>query len=174
VRQQLLIHPIQAREVDLLREVAVETFKETYEALNEPEPFNAYLARNFSRDQFLKQFGSADSSFFFARFEDELAGYLKLNIGSAQTDTPLLKAMEIERIYVRQSFKGKGIGKALIQRSIEEAKRAKLDWLWLGVWDQNAHAIRFYQRQGFEIFGQHNFMMGDVAQDDHLMRYGLV
>jgi len=78
--------------------------------------------------------------------------------------------MEIERIYISQSFKGRGLGKALIGKAIEEAQNAKLDWLWLGVWDQNAHAIEFYQRQGFEIFGNHNFMMGDVAQDDYLMK----
>lgn len=170
MREDSLIHPVKPDELELLRDIALETFKETYEALNEPEPFNAYIIRNFSTDQILKQFETLESSFFFARCEGDVAGYLKLNIENAQTDTPLERAMEIERIYISQSFKGRGLGKALIGKAIEEAQNAKLDWLWLGVWDQNAHAIEFYQRQGFEIFGNHNFMMGDVAQDDYLMK----
>lgn len=167
------ITPVQGHEIDLLRDIAIDTFKETYEALNEPEPFNAYLSENFSKDHFLKQFKTPQSFFFLARCEGAVAGYLKLNTGSAQTDNPLEQAMEIERIYVSQTFKGRGLGKALIQKAIDEAQSAKLSWLWLGVWDKNAHAIEFYQRQGFEIFGQHHFMMGNVAQDDHLMKLRL-
>jgi ribosomal protein S18 acetylase RimI-like enzyme len=168
--QNISIKSVKLGEIPLLRNVAVQTFKETYKALNEPEPFNAYLEKNFSKDQILKQFGIQESSFFFVRCEGEIAGYLKLNTGASQTDSPLSKAMEIERIYVLQHFKGRRLGKALIQKSIEKALCTKLDWLWLGIWDQNAQAIGFYQSQGFEIFSDHKFMMGDLAQNDFLMR----
>jgi len=68
VREDSLIHPVKPDELELLRDIALETFKETYEALNEPEPFNAYIIRNFSTDQILKQFETLESSFFFARW----------------------------------------------------------------------------------------------------------
>lgn len=169
----LKITAVKDHEIDLLRDVAVVTFIDTYKAHNEPEPFEAYLARNFSKAELLKQYKTAQSSFFFAWFGDDIAGYLKLNSGAAQTDDVLSRAMEIERIYVRQEFKGKAIGKALIQKAVSVGQEAGLDWIWLGVWDQNAHAIEFYKRQGFEVFDTHNFMMGDVAQNDFLMKLRL-
>ena len=43
-------------------------------------------------------------------------------------------------------------------------------WAWLGVWKQNTGAIRFYERHGYVIFGEHNFQLGDDIQQDYLMK----
>ena len=44
------------------------------------------------------------------------------------------------------------------------------DVVWLGVWEQNEQAKEFYNKWGFEKFGEHIFMLGDDAQTDWLMQ----
>jgi ribosomal protein S18 acetylase RimI-like enzyme len=77
---------------------------------------------------------------------------------------------ELERIYVAESQKGKGLGKLLIEKALERAAFYQNDWLWLGVWEENTKALTFYKRLGFEPFGNHLFYMGDDPQNDHLMK----
>ena len=37
----------------------------------------------------------------------------------------------------------------------------------------NHRARRFYERYGFEAVGRYTFMVGNHADEDHLMRLGL-
>ena len=168
------ISAVQMREIPLLRDIAQNTFVDSFAKGNSPENFNAYIDRNFTLAQISEEFHRPNSHFYFARIDGQIAGYLKLNTGAAQTDQTLSKAVkktaEIERIYAKRDFQGAGAGKALMQKSIEFAGVAKVDWLWLGVWDQNHYAIEFYKWQGFEIFGGHDFWMGDELQHDIMMK----
>lgn len=41
---------------------------------------------------------------------------------------------------------------------------------WLGVWERNDRAIRFYARHGYERCGEHVFQLGDDAQTDYIMQ----
>lgn len=45
--------------------------------------------------------------------------------------------------------------------------------LWLGVWENNVGTIRFYERNGFEFFGKHTFILGQDEQTDLLMELRL-
>ncbi|MEM9391391.1 MAG: GNAT family N-acetyltransferase, partial [Bacteroidota bacterium] len=45
-----------------------------------------------------------------------------------------------------------------------------LGYIWLGVWEYNTDAIRFYERLGFTPFGQHSFILGSDHQTDILMK----
>ncbi len=42
--------------------------------------------------------------------------------------------------------------------------------IWLGVWEENPKAIRFYEKNGFVPFSRHIFKMGDEEQTDIMMR----
>ena len=41
--------------------------------------------------------------------------------------------------------------------------------LWLGVWEDNARAIRFYEKMGFKAVGEHKFMVGKNVRRDLVM-----
>jgi len=161
---------VQNDELGTLRSLAEDTFIDTFAEANSPENIAAYTSKTFSLEQVSNEFHLRDSHFFFARLDGEIAGYLKLNTRLAQTEQGLENAMEVERIYAKRAFQGKGIGKALMQKSIKVANNKNVDWLWLGVWEKNTRAIEFYQRQGFQIFGQHGFFMGNELQHDILMK----
>ncbi len=113
------------------------------------------------------------SEFYFARVDGVLAGYLKLNFGVSQTELKDPKAIEIERIYVLKAFQGKRVGQALYEHALQLARDRGVDYIWLGVWEQNHKAIRFYEKNGFVAFDKHLFMLGDDPQTDIMMKLKL-
>ena len=99
-----------------------------------------------------------------------VSGYLKLNEAPAQSDLNDPQSLEIERIYVRKELQGKGLGKALINYSIQAARDRRKQYVWLGVWEKNSEAIAFYGKMGFAVAGRHTFRMGDEIQGDQVMK----
>ncbi|WFL76030.1 GNAT family N-acetyltransferase [Altererythrobacter arenosus] len=153
-----------------LADIGRRTFEQTFASGNNPEDFSAYLSRAFSHEQLSLELSNPGSRFYFAETANGVAGYLKVNHGSAQTETVEGKTLEIERIYVDTEMQGTGVGKALFQFALEEARAIGADAVWLGVWEANPKAIEFYSRQGFTAFGEHSFAIGNDLQRDILMR----
>jgi len=149
-------------EAPLLKEIGETTFRETFEAQNTEENLSAYLSKSFALANIQAQLSNTHSEFFFASIDKEILGYLKLNSSD--------QGLEIERIYVRQSAQGKRIGKALFNFALQTARSRQMEWLWLGVWQENFKAIEFYERQGLEVFDTRTFQLGSDPQDDYLMR----
>jgi diamine N-acetyltransferase len=164
---------VEPTDVAALAYIARRTFIETFESGNDPSDLAAYLETAMAETQLLGEIRTAGSTFFFARLGGEVAGYLKLNEGEAQTEKVPGRTLEIERIYVDAAFQGGGVGKALFDLALGIAKDRELDSIWLGVWEANPRAIAFYERQGFEPFGVHIFTIGRDAQRDIMMRLDL-
>jgi len=67
----------------------------------------------------------------------------------------------------------RGVGSALMQVCIDHARKKRHRTLWLGVWDQNPRAIRFYTKWGFRDVGGQTFMLGDDPQQDRVLSRSL-
>ena len=150
-----------------------ETFFEAFAAQNTAENMAHYLAEGFSLEKLDAELHNPESEFYFALNGEEIIGYLKVNIGQAQTELQDHKALEIERIYVLKAFHGQRVGQLLLKKAIELAKQKEATYLWLGVWEENPRAIRFYEKNGFVPFGSHLFKMGNEAQRDILMKLAM-
>ena len=79
-------------------------------------------------------------------------------------------ALEIQRIYILKSAKGQGIGSAFMQIAENFASKKKLSTIWLGVWEHNEPAKKFYKSKGYEKFSHHTFVIGDDMQTDFLLK----
>lgn len=156
-----------------LRDIAEETFLDTFATQNEAENINDYVETAFNSDRIAAELDNKESEFFFIETGSGVAGYLKLNRGKAQTEQRLKNALEVERIYVKREHQGTGVGKALMLHAISSAVSERMDWLWLGVWDRNVKAIEFYKKSGFVEFGQHDFYMGKELQRDIMMKLAI-
>ena len=164
---------ITENQVHKLIEIGKQTFSETFAPYNKEENLNYYLTRSFTIEKLTSELCNKDSHFYFAEVDGQLAGYLKINFGAAQTELQDPIAMEVERIYVLQSFQGKKVGQALMDKALHEAKKNHCQYLWLGVWEENEKAISFYVKNGFQIFGNHVFQFGDEPQNDLMMKLNL-
>lgn len=160
-------------DLDILVNISRETFIAAFEKDNDPKDFREYLRKAFHPDKMALELHDANSLFHFV-FEDEvLVGYFKLNLNDSQTDIKDRNALEIERIYVLESHQGKQIGAWMLQQIIQLAKGMNKTFIWLGVWEHNPKAIKFYQRHGFEKFAEHPYYIGTDKQTDWLLRLDL-
>lgn len=152
-----------------LQEISYETFNETFKDQNSPENMKAYLESAFNLNQLEKELSNNSSEFFFVYFENEVAGYLKINTNDAQSEEMGDESLEIERIYIKNKFQKHGLGKYLLNQAIEMAMQRQKKNIWLGVWEKNENAIAFYQKMGFVQTGAHSFTMGNEEQKDFIM-----
>jgi diamine N-acetyltransferase len=168
--QQIQIVEVVLADLPFLQEISRRTFYDSFAALNKAENMKFHLDNHFTQEKLTAEILNRDSKFFFAIHDRKPVGYLKINRGGAQTVLPNDQAVEIERIYVDRLSKGNGIGKTFISKAVELANQSRAKYLWLGVWELNEPAIRFYEKNGFEIFSKHIFELGDDKQTDLLMR----
>lgn len=169
----IIIRKVESSELDELLAIGKTTFTESFASQNTKADFELYMSKNFSREKFSSEYDNPHSRFFFACQGDEIVGYLKINVGDAQTDDTMEEALEVERIYVLAQHQGKRIGQLLFDKAIELAIEEGYKRVWLGVWDKNVDAIRFYERNGFFKYSTHPFKLGDDDQTDILMKLEL-
>lgn len=160
-------------DIDTLRDFSYRTFFETFAHLNTPSNMESYLRKAFDIEKLRSELSDENASFYFLYSDEKLAGYLKLNEACAQTDIHDVQSLEIERIYVSKEYQGDGLGSYLMEQAIRIANLHKKRYVWLGVWEKNEKALRFYKKNGFYEIGTHSFFMGDEEQTDYLMRKDL-
>ena len=168
--QPIEIRPVSSSDLDALQAIGLHTFRESFSAQNTRENMDRYLSEAFRPEKLRAELAEENSRFYFALVDGEIAGYLKINMGAAQTELKDEKAIEIERIYVLKQFQGQRIGQALFEKAVEVARSAGAGYVWLGVWEKNTKAIGFYERNGFAEFDRHPFRLGDDVQTDIMMR----
>ncbi|WP_372792710.1 GNAT family N-acetyltransferase [Lutibacter sp.] len=157
-----------------LVEISKSTFINAFEKDNNPEDFNNYINSALSKGAIKVELINPNSTFYFAYFKNELIGYFKLNEKEAQTEQYSQETIELERIYVLNQFQGQQLGKHILLEIINIAKAKQVSFLWLGVWEKNTAAIRFYKRYGFKKFDTHFYYIGTDKQTDWLMKLDFV
>ncbi len=170
---EITIRKGKIEDAELLSELATESFYQTYSSFNTPENMRLHVEIYFNKTQMEKELKEENNPVFIALVNEEMAGYIRLRTTENVEELKNKKHIEIERIYVLQKFQQLKIGWKLISKAIETSVQQGFEILWLGVWKENLKAINFYKKVGFEIFGEHLFMLGDDAQTDHLMKLEL-
>ena len=164
------IRKLNIDELETLRNLSIQTFKETFSEVNTEEDMQKYLHENLSVEKLKSELENPNSEFYFAENNDDILGYLKLNFKDTQTEKVEENHFEIERIYVLKAYLGQKTGQILFDKALEIGREKNLEYVWLGVWEENKRAIRFYEKNGFEVFGKHDFTLGKDVQTDLLMK----
>ena len=84
--------------------------------------------------------------------------------------TPTGPMIELRQLYLTADQQGSGLAGAKV---IATARDRGARELFLSVYVDNHRARRFYERYGFADVGRYTFMVGNHADEDHLMRLGL-
>ena len=159
-------------DAEMLARLAYKTFWDAFHdhPKNAPEDLADYMAKAFNREQVRREISDENSIFLIAEIEREPAGYARLIIDSIEHGITATKPVELNRLYSKQEFLGKGVGAALMEESFALAKSLNCDAMWLGVWEYNPRAQRFYEKYGFREVGKHVFLLGSDPQTDLLMQ----
>ena len=145
-------------------------FARTFGPQNRPEDLAAYLAEAFGEEQQRREIADEATLFFVAEEHPrEMVGCAQLKRGSRSEHVTAPSQAELSRIYADVRWHGQGLGRALLDSCVAAATEWGAEVLWLGVWEMNARAIAFYEKNGFREVGDQPFMVGSDRQRDIVM-----
>ena len=158
-------------DAETLAKIGLQSFNEAFAGhpKNHPEDMKIYTDEAFSVESLRKELNDKEAIFFVTELENKIVGYAKLQQNSREDCVTGENPLELNRLYALDRHIGKGIGKALMLKCLEFAETNKHDTFWLGVWEFNFRAQKFYEKFGFEKCGEHVFQLGTDPQIDWIM-----
>ncbi len=156
----------------LLTDLSYTTFWDAFahHPKNAPDDLAHYMRQAFTIEQIAVELADDKTIFLIAELDNKPAGYAKLIVGSIEHGVTAKKPIELSRLYSHQEYLGKGVGQNLMDACFDLAKSHDHDVMWLGVWEYNPRAQRFYEKNGFREVGKHTFQLGSDPQTDLLMQ----
>jgi ribosomal protein S18 acetylase RimI-like enzyme len=147
------------------------SFTATFGHLYRPQDLADFLA-SMTAQRFSEEV--ADPRFHFRLAEDggELAGYIKLGPPDLPVETPP-DTIQLYQLYVLGPWQGAGIARTLMDSALQTAAGHAARHIQLSVYIDNHRARRFYEGYGFAAVGRYQFMVGDHADVDIVLRHTL-
>ena len=151
-----------------LARLFVQSFTETFGQLYKPEDLAAFLSEK-DEAGWAEELRDPGLSVRLVEVEGEAVAFAKVGPVSLPVE-PKRPAVELRQFYVLKPWQGKGIAEELMRWVLDTAQAKGAEELYLSVYVDNHRARRFYERYGFEFFGPYSFMVGNQADEDHIMR----
>lgn len=149
--------------------LANSVFHNTFAPDNTVENMRAYMESAFSPEQQRKEILDTKRTTLLVHFENSLIGYIQFSDGFVEPCVQSPKPIELARLYVDERWHGKGIASQLLETGISLVKERGFRTVWLGVWEHNPKAQKFYFKSGFSRVGEHIFQMGSDPQTDWVL-----
>ena len=165
---EITIRRILLDDAKMLAQISRQTFYDTFTGTCTEEDMQNFLEHYYNLAQVQRELSNSSDYYYFAEVDGKTVGYLRFM--EDYSNWPLVKqwkALELKRLYVIKEYHGKGIAQQLMGFFILFAKQNKYQMVWLGVWENNFRAQKFYNKYGFVDSGHtHGFPIGDTPQTD--------
>lgn len=162
-----------------LADLAAATFPLACPPSSDPQDQAAFVAAHLSAEAFARYLADPARDLLVADAgADGLVGYTMLVLGEP-SDPDVAAAVttrptaELSKCYVLGEQHGAGVGRRLMELTLEVARGRSLPGVWLGVNDANARAQAFYRRHGFEVVGERTFQVGAAREHDLVLTRSL-
>ncbi len=163
------IRQAEQAEAKLISVLGTVTFYEAYFEQDDPADMADYLHESFNLEKILSEIGDQNIRFFIIYLNGRAVGYAKLRTGSKVDCIKTENSIELQRIYLVERVFGRGIGERLLAHCLEIARRDGFETIWLGVWEKNPRAIRFYEKHDFRKVGEITFPYGETVGTNWVM-----
>ena len=165
---EINIRRVTIADVAALAVIARQTFYDTFTGTCTDEDMQSFLDQYYNEEQLGNELTDTETFCFFAEAGGTPVAYLHFK--EDYKNFPTIKkwrALELKRIYVLKEFHGKGIAQKLMDHYLSFAAEKKYEAVWLGVWEHNIRAQKFYEKFGFVNSGYtHDFPIGNTPQTD--------
>jgi ribosomal protein S18 acetylase RimI-like enzyme len=165
---EINIRRINIDDVTAFSVLARKTFFDTFTGTCTGADMEGFLNENYNEQQLGKELLDDEMFCFFAEIDSIPVAYLQFK--EEYKNFPEIKkwkALELKRIYVINGLQGKGIAQKLMDFLLDYACEKKYEAVWLGVWEHNVKAQKFYGKYGFADSGYtHDFPIGSTPQTD--------
>jgi ribosomal protein S18 acetylase RimI-like enzyme len=159
-----------------ISELGTQVFAATFAHAVEPHDLRAFLEQSYSTTASAADLGDAMKDVIVATDVDgQIAGFAYLTRGSGEPPCVghVPDRAKLQRVYVRTSAHGKGVGRLLATTVEAMARDQGFKNIWLGVWEENKNAIAAYTKWGYQRVGDQDFVIGSVVRMDHIMLKGV-
>ena len=153
--------------------LAAVTFYEAYFEQDEASSLSSYIIESFDKTLIEEDLANPDSKYFLLYLDEKAVGYAKLLRNSTAECIASQNAVELKRIYTLERVWGRGLGAKLLDHCLAAARSENFELLWLGVWEENLRALRFYEKHGFKKLGTIIFPYGDYEGTNFVMAVDL-
>ena len=137
---------------------------------NDPDDMRAYMDEAFAEATIAADLRDEKTVYLVAEIDGRMAGYAKVKFDAREDCVDGERTLELCRLYALDEFIGKGVGKSLMLDVFRLAGETERDCVWLGVWEFNYRAQKFYERFGFTKCGEHVFQLGSDPQTDWVLQ----
>ena len=164
----ITIRRVTTKDVATLSTIAKQSFYDAFTGTCTEKDMEDFLEECFSEEPLRKEISNENDYCFFAEFDGVPVGFIRfMEDYSGFPEMKKWKALELKRIYILKEFHGKGIAQQLMDFIIDYAVQHKFEVIWLGVWEHNVRAQKFYEKYGFVNSGHtHDFPIGSTPQSD--------
>ena len=152
----------------LVADLFARSFCETFAHLYKPEDLAAFLDE-VTADAYEAEMSDPTFDIRIAEANGIAVAFAKLGNPSLPAEPPP-DTLELRQIYVLNGWQGAGIGPALFDWAADRARKRGGGYLQLTVYFDNHRAKAFYERRGFVEVGRYDFMVGNHADEDIIMR----
>jgi diamine N-acetyltransferase len=152
-----------------LAALAERTFRDAFAAVNAAADMDLHCARHYAPAIQAAEIADPLGATLVVEGDGELIAYAQLRRRPVPDGDALTPAVEIRRFYVLHAWHGSGLAAALMHECVAQARTAGAAVLWLGVWEHNPRAMRFYDKHGFTVVGEQPFVLGEDPQRDLVM-----
>jgi ribosomal protein S18 acetylase RimI-like enzyme len=164
-----IIRPARAADAAALTALGRLTFTDTFGADNTPDDLAAFLNAAYTTDRQEAELADPALTSLVAERDGALVAFALLRTGRPSPFVPDPTAIELQRFYLDRSCQGTGLAQGLMTAVMQEAERRGAATLFLGVWERNTRALRFYAAQGFVDVGSQIFTVGTDPQRDRVL-----
>jgi diamine N-acetyltransferase len=167
--EPLFIRPATSSDAELIAGLSARTFVSAYQSMLPEQALLDFVASAFTLDNIREEMNAPGSHFLLAFGGEVPVGYAWLRQAGLLAGVRGRRPAELARIYLEEEVTGKGYGSRLMEACLNVAMEAGYDVLWLGVWERNERAIRFYEKKGFTRAGTLPFEFGEDLHTDLVM-----
>jgi len=143
-------------------------FSENFAYLYDPRDLAAFLAESYSPEYFLQELKHC--TILLAMDGADIAAYAKLGALSLPAPAPKKGAAELHRLYIASGYQGQGLGHAMMQEILSQPCMKAASEIYLGVWENNFRAQKFYAGYGFLVVGEYLYPVGGHRDRELIMR----
>lgn len=158
------IRSLSSPEIPQLAALARHIFLDTFVPTNNPQDVMDYAEEFLTVEHFSRDLKNSDYFTYGCFVENEMVGYIQMLINRFEVHDGI--EFELKRFYLLADYHGKGYAKKMMEHCVSVAKQKGYEQMWLGVWEKNYKALKFYEKMGFRPISSHNFVMGQETQTD--------
>jgi ribosomal protein S18 acetylase RimI-like enzyme len=165
------LRPATPADAPALAKLGTDAFVATFGHLYSRENLAMFLDEYRTAEKYAGDMRDPGTRIVLAEADGRLLGYSLLVLGKGLDERPPPQPARrafLSQLYCAPGGTGQGVGAALIERVIAEAREWGADALQLTVYSENFGAQRFYARYGFAKVADTSFWVGNHRDDEFL------